>query len=210
MQKSQYLKGIACLLVVNCLLVASSVLTKEILGDKEFSNPFFLTYTSAVIYIVCLIPYLPMIFNNCPTLSNRGEEDGLFKTHSRSQVSADHVKLHSERLVKRDIEQPNRKVSNGEVITEIGQSQSENPLSVEASTGVTSCFCFVVKQSEEKIPLVETIKLSGIFGTVLFGMNYIFNASMVYTTQGSSTVLSTLSAPFCLIFSAIFLKESLV
>jgi len=210
MKKSQFLKGMACLLLVNLLLVASSVLTKEILRDKEFSKPFFLTYMSAVIYIACLIPYVPMIFNYCTTLSSRGEGDGLLKTHSRYQISADHVKLHSERLVKRDIEQLHRKVSNGQVITEIGQSQSENPLSVEASMGVTSCFCFVVKQSEEKIPLLETIKLSGIFGTVLFGMNYVFNFSMVYTTQGSSTVLSTLSAPFCLIFSAIFLKESLV
>jgi len=210
MKKSQYLKGMACLLLVNCLLVASSVLTREILGDKEFTNPFFLTYTSAFIYIVCLVPYLPMIFNNCISFSNRGEGDGLFKTHSGSQVSADHVKLHPDHLVKSETEQPNGEVSNGQVIAEIGQSQNENKLSVEASMGVTSCFCFVVKQSEEKIPLVETIKLSGIFGTVLFGMNYVFNASLVYTTQGSSTVLSTLSAPFCLIFSAIFLKESLV
>jgi len=209
MKKSQYLKGMGCLLLVNCLLVASSVLTKEIFGDKEFSNPFFLTYTSAVIYIVCLVPYIPMFINNCTTLSNRGEGDGLFKNHSKSELSADHAKLHPERLVKRDIEQPDREVSNGQVITEIEQSKHENLLSVEASMGVTSCFCFVVKQSEEKIPLFETIKLSGVFGTVLFGMNYVFNYSMVYTTQGSSTVLSTLSAPFCLIISAIFLKDSL-
>lgn len=163
-------------------------------------------------YIVCFVPYLPLICNHFTTPSKRGEADGLFQTHWKSEVSADKkVKLPPKRWTKHDIESPNGEVSNGQCITKISQSQNEKPPSLaKPSVGVTTCPCFVAKQSAEKITLIETIWFSVIFGTILFGMNYVFNASMVYTTQGSSTVLSTLSTPFCFIFSAIFLKEPLV
>jgi len=193
MKKGQYLKGMFCLLLVNGLLVASSVLTKEILGDANFQKPLLLTYLSAAMYIGCLVPYLPFICSHCTTLSKRTGDYSLLVANSRSlEVSADNK-----------VALPIR--------NEMGKGQKEKPLpSAEASVGITSCFCFVVKQSAEKIPLLKVVKLSGIFGSVLFGMNYLFNASMVYTSQGSSTAVSTLSGPFCLIFSTVFLKEPLV
>jgi len=176
MKKGQYLAGMLCLLVVNCLLVGSSVLTKEILGDKGFQNPFFLTYISAAIYTICVLPYLPLICNHCITPLKREGRSGLVKTRSETQLSlSKKVKLPTKCFGKLTEEPAKR--------------------------------CFVTEQSAEKIPLIETIKLSGIFGSILFSMNYLFNASMVYTSQGSSTLLSTSSSPFTLIFSMILLKE---
>jgi len=197
--------GMLCLLLVNFLLVASSVLTFEMLGDKDFQKPLFLTYISSAIYTICLIPYLPLICNHCTTPSNRTEGHDLIKTPSTSEGSFDkNVKFPTERLAKCAEEPPNE----GQVISETMQSQ--NLTSVEASVEFASCLCFVVKQSAEKMPLLESIKLSGILGSMLFGMNYIFNASLAWTTQGTTTVLSTLSGPFCLIFSLFCLKEPIV
>jgi len=209
MKKGQYLKGLLFLVLVNCILVGSSVLTKNIL-DHDFQKPLFLTYCSAAMYTVCLVPYLPLIFGHCTSSSNKAESDDLIKSGSITKVSLDNVNLPKRRSEKYAVEPSNEKVLSGQMIPVVGQSHYAKPISpVELTEQVTFCF-FVVKQSSEKIPLLETIKISGMFGSILFGMNYVFNASMVYTTQGTSTVLSTLSGPFCLTLSIIFLKEPVV
>jgi len=212
MKKEQYLIGMLCLLLVNFLLVASSVLTNEVLGHKGFHKPFFLTYVSSTIYIICLIPYLPLICNHCRIPSNRTKGYNLIKTPLTSEGSLDkNVKLPTEPLAKCVLAPPSEEVSNGQEISETMQGQNGKPrTSVEASGEFASCLCFVVEQSAEKMPLLETVKVSGILGSILFGMNYIFNTSLEWTTQGTNTVLSTLSGPFCLIFSLIFLKEPIV
>jgi len=208
MEKGQYLKGMLCLLLVNCLNVTSSVLTKEILGGGSFRNPLFLTYVSAAMYTVCLVRYLPLIYYYCTTRSTNSEGYGLLEADSKSvEISADKP---TEVSAKSAVEPTNRKVLKISMITDKGESQNMKPISsVDASVGVTSCVCFVVKQNVEKIPLLETIKLSGVFGSVLFVMNYLFNAAMLYTSQGTSTVLSSLSSPFTLVLSAVILKEPL-
>lgn len=78
---------------------------------------------------------------------------------------------------------------------------------VQASKKTTCCYCCVVKQSSSKLPLRRTLKLATIFCFIWFGMNYFYNESLFFTSVGSNTVLSSLSGPFCLILSIIFLKE---
>jgi len=211
MKKEQYMMGMFFLLLVNCLLVGSSLLTKEIV--KGTNRPLFLTYTSVVMYIPCLLPYLPLISVNCITLCTR-IWGSLLKTNSRSlEVSTDEKSpVPTNISTKYTVKSSNDKLSNCQLLsTEMEQGPNEKFRSSTGAFGQVTCgYCFVVKQSAEKISFLETVKLAGIFGTGLFIMNYLFNASMRYTSQGDSTVISTLSGPFCLIFSRVFLKEPLV
>jgi len=78
---------------------------------------------------------------------------------------------------------------------------------IQASEGATCCFCCVVKQSARRFPLTKLVKLSGILGFIIFVMHWLNTWSMKYTSQGSAVVLSTLSGPFYLVLSNLFLKE---
>jgi len=53
----------------------------------------------------------------------------------------------------------------------------------------------------------QTLRIAAMFCPVWFTMNYTFNFSLSETSVGSNTVLSTLSGPFCVFWSYLFLQE---
>lgn len=58
-----------------------------------------------------------------------------------------------------------------------------------------------------KLSTTETIKLSFAFCILWFCANYTTNASLAYTTVGSSTILSSTSGLFTLAIGALFHVE---
>ncbi|ORZ22303.1 hypothetical protein BCR42DRAFT_368080 [Absidia repens] len=58
-----------------------------------------------------------------------------------------------------------------------------------------------------KMPLNELIRISSYFCTLWFIANYCTNASLAYTTVGSSTILSSMSGLFTLAFGIFFKVE---
>jgi len=182
MKRAQYLLGLFYILLVNLLWVSSGYLVKSIFEDKDFHSPFLVTYYSTALFMVYLIFFLPFLCNRCTTFKGYGQ---LVCPEGRNTVEVDSP--------------------NGDVNRPLLTKKSPD----EASDGEACCCCCVVKQSANRLTLLQTVKLSGTFCFIWFGMEYFYNASLIYTTLGSNTVLSTLSGPFCLILSTILLKEPL-
>jgi len=63
--------------------------------------------------------------------------------------------------------------------------------------------------SHHKLSTYDTIKLSLEFCILWFIANYITNASLAYTTVGSSTILASMSGLFTLGIGAIFKVEKM-
>ncbi|KAG0788858.1 hypothetical protein G6F21_006915 [Rhizopus arrhizus] len=66
-----------------------------------------------------------------------------------------------------------------------------------------------IPQQQEKLSTIETIKLSLTFCILWFFANFTTNASLAYTTVGSSTILSSMSGLFTLGIGALFNVEKL-
>jgi len=211
MKKAQYVLGLFYILLVNFLWVSLGYLV------KQFDSPFLMTYYSTALFVVYLIFFLPFLCNRCSTHFNKTE--GYGELVNSSSVLEDpeekspvwNMQSLPEEHVERDtveVDSPNGKVLNRQVHRNRQVITKKSP--DEASKRETCCCCFVVKQSANRLTLLQTAKLSGTFGFIWFGMNFFYNESLVYTTLGSTTVLSTLSGPFCLILSIILLEEPLV
>jgi len=189
MKKAQYLLGLFYILLVNVLWVSSGLFVKLIFEDKDFYSPFLVTYYSTAIFMVYLIFFLPFLCNSCTTSFKKK------RGYGQLLIPEDHVGRNTV-----EVDSP-----NGDVNRQLLTKKSTD----EASDGKTCCCCCVVKQSANRLTLLQTVKLSATFCFIWFGMNYFYNTSLIYTTLGSNTVLSTLSGPFCLVLSVIFLKEPL-
>jgi len=67
----------------------------------------------------------------------------------------------------------------------------------------------VIKQSSDRIPLLQTAGFSLVFCILWFSMNYTQNRSLIYISQGSSTALSLLCGPFVVLLSSLVRKKCL-
>jgi len=216
MKKAQYLLGLFYILIVNFLWVSSGYLVRSIFEDKNFHSPFLVTYYSTALFMVYLIFFLPFLCNHCTSLCTKKEGYGQLDNNlSSSESLEEETPLSNMELLTEEhvvVDKVEVDSSNGEVVHRqlVNRHLSTNMTSDEASDGETCCCCFVVKQSSNRLTLLQTAKLSGTFCFIWFSMSYLYNASLMFTTLGSNTVLSTLSGPFCLILSIILLKEPLV
>jgi len=216
MNKAQYLLGLFFILLVNVLWVLSGFLVRLIFKDKQFQSPFLVTYFSTALFTVYLIPFWPFLCNHCNTPCNKKREDGQESDNLNSLKCSKNKSpvYHTEPLLEEhvgvdtlEVDTPYGGVTNQQRVIDRQRSTQRKH---EASGGKKCCGCFVVKQYEDSMSLRQTAKLSGIFCFIWFSMNLLYTESLRYTTLGSNTVLSTLSGPFCLILSMIFLKEPLV
>jgi len=209
MKKAQYVLGLFYILLVNFLWVSLGYLV------KQFDSPFLMTYYSTALFVVFLIFFLPFLCNSCSTHFKKEGYNQLVNSSSVLEGPEEKSPVYMEHLPEEHVGRDTVEVdsANGEVINrqrhrnrQVITKKSHD----EASERETCCCCCVVKQSANRLTLIQTAKLSGIFGFIWFSMNFLYNESLMYTTLGSTTVLSTLSGPFCLILSIILLKEPLV
>jgi len=225
MRKAQYLLGLFYILLVNFLWVSSGFLVQSIFEDKHFNSPFLVTYYSTTLFAVYLLFFIPFLCKHCRDVctrklrysrlnikatSDETEGNEVWCAASFSQGNNSGLQV-EEDCLEREITD-SEKVLENHLIEKLPQSPSSKKSTqlAKESDGVVCCFCCVVEQSTIKLSLVETLKLSGTFCFIWFGMSYFYNASLLYTSLSSNTVLSTLSGPFCLILSTVVLKEPLV
>jgi len=208
MERQQYLLGSFYILLVDTLWVLSGYITKAVfngsanIGD-QFKEPFFVTFYGNFLFTINLIAFLPMLWNQCSSAGERNERysklDAEVPSAEGSQKNDAEVSFDSAQGV---TDQGNRQLSiqSGALRVRLdGETERE-----------TCCFCFVVKQSSSNMSIKETFCLGALFCPVWFVMNYLYNMSLMDTFLGDTTSLSTLSGPFCLILSWIFLGERIV
>jgi solute carrier family 35 protein F5 len=203
---SRYLFGLLLLGVVVCLWVGSSALIQEIFVGMDFHQPFFLTYYNTSLFTL----YLPLFaLRQWWTTRSCGSVCGW----CRSERS----RMRRERVL----------VSTGahgdEVSTPSGAGCDSRPATpstpvLAASSGASydshqSLRRIAVQPAEEeeeatvevdpaqKLGVRDTAKLSLLLCPIWFCMNYFFNLSLNLTSIASSTILSTTSSLFVLLFS---------
>jgi len=217
MKKGQYRLGLFYIMIVNFLWVLGPLLVKDLyVHDEDIS--FLITYFSTTLFSVYLIVFLPLLSNECITTSHIMFGYKLRCTRARSvEISEERRSVYpketsQEVIVEQDnieVDTPNGEVFRGQLIKQKEKRWNEKRSLVEASDQVTCCYCCVVKQSTNRLPLLATAKISFVFCFIWFGMNYTSNISLRYTRQASNQALSLLSGPFCLILTLLVFAEPL-
>ncbi|KAL4802256.1 hypothetical protein BDV18DRAFT_147140 [Aspergillus unguis] len=178
--------GICLLLIVVVLWTASNFLASTIFADDTYSKPFFVTYLNTSIFI------LPL----CTIFARRLW--GLFRAGKLYQVQSfgNLVQLLDSRY------------SNAESERILGydtppnvESDENGPWNAPRTDGAAKA------HSNEKLGLRETAKLSFHFCLLWFTANYFSMACLRFTTVGSTTILTSTSGVWTLIFGAMIKVE---
>ncbi|KAL2821589.1 hypothetical protein BJX63DRAFT_220991 [Aspergillus granulosus] len=169
--------GICLLLIVVILWTASNFLASTIFADDTYSKPFFVTYLNTSIFI---LPLFTIVFNRLW---------GLFRTGKLYQIQS------FENL----LQQLDSQYSDAESerILSHGADELEHEAPERSSTSRLP-----KDQKDQKLGLKETAKLSFHFCLLWFTANYFSMACLQFTTVGSTTILTSTSGVWTLIFGA--------
>ncbi|KAL4785567.1 hypothetical protein BJX76DRAFT_355959 [Aspergillus varians] len=173
--------GICLLLVVVILWTASNFLASTIFADDTYSKPFFVTYLNTSTFI---LPLFTIVSTRLWGLFRAGK---LYQVQSfenlLQQLDSHYSDAESERIL-------GHGTASG--------SESDGPGAWNASrvddTGK--------KHDDQKLGLKATAKLSFHFCLLWFTANYFSMACLQFTTVGSTTILTSTSGVWTLIFGA--------
>lgn len=169
--------GIGLLLIVVVLWTASNFLASTIFADDTYSKPFFVTYINTSFFI---LPLFTIIFGRIWRLWRSGK---LSQIHS-FQSFLRHIDSHV----------PDAGISGQDNAYQSGDPETWNTATLDAGG-----------KAEEplKLGLRATAKLSLQFCMLWFLANYFAMACLQYTTVGSTTILTSTSGVWTLIFGAL-------
>ncbi|KAB8067795.1 hypothetical protein BDV29DRAFT_80785 [Aspergillus leporis] len=166
--------GICLLLIVVVLWTASNFLASTIFADDTYSKPFFVTYVNTSLF---MLPLSFIIFGRIWRLWRSGK---LSQIHSFQSLLR-HIDSHDP-----DAEIPGR----------------DN--TVDPEVWNTATLDSAGKEDEShKLGLRATAKLSLQFCMLWFLANYFAMGCLQYTTVGSTTILTSTSGVWTLIFGAL-------
>ena len=173
---------------------------QDILADDSYSKPFFITYVNTAFFIMPLAPILLHKAYRKPGELRQWREDTLAWLRSGRR----YVPLM-------------RKEEGGSVYADSPQSHARrgsNSASqelllsdpMETSQVLSAKDLLTQPASDSSVPLSlhETAKLSLEFCMLWFLANYFVAACLEYTTVASSTILTSTSSVFTLLFGALF------
>ncbi|KAI9297911.1 hypothetical protein K502DRAFT_323004 [Neoconidiobolus thromboides FSU 785] len=175
--KKRYFMGILMLLGVVILWVGSSFLINSIFTEQSFDHPFFLTYFNTSTFSIYLI--LVFFQRRYQKFKNKRVE-----TSHKSPLVSPELNVNQYGLAK------DLKLQD---LTELNSEEEEEE---EITT-----------PSNNKLSDKETAKLSFYFCLLWFAANWSNNASLSLTSVASSTILSSTSGIFTLIFGSLFKVE---
>ena len=187
--------GLLLLFVTVFLWTASNFLASTIFADDTYSKPYFVTYVNTAFFIVPLIPILARrAYRHPEHLQQWRQEwqDGLKGRYAPVKQDADaegYADTHASRRAS------------------ISASQElllGDPIEPSKAHSTKS---HVDDTPADKLTLPETAKLSFEFCMLWFLANYFVAACLEYTTVASSTILTSTSSVFTLIFGALFRVE---
>ncbi|KAF2215440.1 hypothetical protein CERZMDRAFT_65730 [Cercospora zeae-maydis SCOH1-5] len=173
---------------------STNFLASSIFSDNTYSKPYFVTYVNTAFFILPLIPILIWKARENPEDVRRWA-DGL-RSRMRGEYSA---------LKQEDGE--NGRVYHGSPMLRSTSALLDEP--VEASHVLTGKDLGIPPSDAIDAPLtiLQTARLSAEFCPLWFLANYFVAACLQYTTVSSSTILTSTSSVFTLIFGAMFKVE---
>ncbi|CAK4034065.1 related to integral membrane [Lecanosticta acicola] len=188
--------GLVLLGVTIFLWTASNFLASTIFADNTYSKPFLVTYINTSFFILPLVPILlNKAFRNPDELKRWRNEIQSRLTRQYAPLKQDETDsstFHESPLIsgRRISVSPLPQVMLGDAL-ERSQELSVKP----AETDTTP------------LTLAETVTLSMEFCMLWFCANYFVAACLQYTTVASSTILTSTSSVFTLLFGSIFKVE---
>jgi len=180
--------GIALLLVTVFLWTASNFLASYIFADNSYSKPYFVTYINTSFFAISLIPIVLRI----------GHKHGF--AHMRtSAIEFWQGRMYGYTGVGK---------SDGEEEAEDPLSASQTRLLVDDEGGGPALSMSGEPQPPEgQLSVPETAILSLEFCMLWFLANYLVAACLEYTSVASSTILTSTSSIWTLIFGVLFRVE---
>ncbi|EER25035.1 hypothetical protein CPC735_016360 [Coccidioides posadasii C735 delta SOWgp] len=169
--------GVLLLLIVVFLWTTSNFLASTIFADNTYSKPFFVTYLNTAVFTLPLIPYA----------LRRG-----FQWWKETRANADV----SHQAEDGPLEEESHPFLSSENEPGIRHDAPGNPSA--SADGLPRCS----KEVREKLDFRATARLSLQFCLLWFAANYFAYACLQYTTVGSTTILTSTSGVWTLIFGA--------
>jgi len=195
---AQYLLGLFYILLVNILWTSVGVLVQMIFKHNDFNSPFLITYWSSAMFMLYLTLYLPLLCKQgyvCIRKLGYGQLNG-----EESEITGNCISTYSPSgypgvlVVEAEIEMDTPSMQEVSIcqLTEqksVSRCRGRSPSTAGEADGNTCCLCCVIEQSNNKLPLSETVKIALKLSFFWFGTNYITKVSLLYTSLGSSSVL---------------------
>ncbi|KAE8372654.1 hypothetical protein BDV26DRAFT_273760 [Aspergillus bertholletiae] len=168
--------GIGLLLIVVVLWTASNFLASTIFADDTYSKPFFVTYINTSLFI---LPLFTIISGRIWRLWRSGRLSQIDSFQSLLR----HIDSHD----------PDAEITGRDSAYERGDPEIWNAATLDSDG----------KEESAKLGLRATAKLSLQFCMLWFLANYFAMACLQYTTVGSTTILTSTSGVWTLIFGAL-------
>lgn len=174
--------GLFFLCCVVVLWVLSSFLLNDLFEKDIYSKPFLITWFNTASFIFYLIPYY----------LNKQNTKNVSNLYSNNEDLVDEITLTEEsNLIPTD-------------------SNNENELQVSVDIENPPTFTNVDTIEDKLHPLTfeETVKLSLTFCILWFASNFFNNASLLFTSVSSQTILSSTSSFFTMLVGYFFNQET--
>ncbi|KAL4968829.1 DMT family transporter [Aspergillus stella-maris] len=188
--------GICLLLVVVILWTASNFLASTIFADNTYSKPFFVTYLNTSTFI---LPLFTIVASRLWALSRAGKLYQVQSFGSLIHLLDSHQEgrrgSERQRILGRDREDGVRDGAENEGV----RTWEDDDRLEDTNKGHGD--------GDGKLGLRETARLSFHFCLLWFTANYFSMACLQYTTVGSTTILTSTSGVWTLIFGALFRIE---
>jgi len=182
--------GLFFLLCVVFLWVLSSFLLNDLFEKGIYSKPFLITWINTSAFVFYLIPYyLRRYLNRLPQNSPI--------TRILSSVSTSAGRGSSEQsIIQDDVE---TEVDTEAFDAETAAMESLDGDNDNISLSGTSALIIVDSHKPEPLTFLETVHLSFWFCILWFVSNLLNNASLIYTSVSSQTILASTSSFFTIV-----------
>ena len=196
--------GLLMLAVVVFLWTASNFLASDILADDEYSKPFFITYVNTAFFVIPLVPILMYKRLRRPEELQQWREDTVAcLRYGRSYVPF--LRKEGDGAVYASIPTSHSRRGSNSASSELLLGDNDDHME---TSQVLSAKDYLAPHhlTDPSVPLSlhETTKLSLEFCMLWFLANYFVAACLEYTTVASSTILTSTSSVFTLLFGALF------
>ena len=174
-------------------LALSLTLTQTIFADNTYSKPYFVTYVNTSFFI---LPLIPILVNKA---YRNPDELKRWKDEIQTRLSRQYAPLKQEETESFHTESP--------VISGRRRSVSPFPEVLLGDSMERSQELSAMQPDTTPLTLAETAMLSLEFCMLWFLANYFVAACLQYTTVASSTILTSTSSVFTLLFGSMFRVE---
>lgn len=185
--------GISLLLVTVLLWTASSFLASTILADDTYSKPYLITYVNSFFFALLLPVDLlrRLAANTWPTWRRTKRSSAVGYSQLAEAVEDDQALF-----------KPGDEAEPAAAASHRGSGRQSAPDRLSSSSERLRKSSAIV--SEQKLNLHQTAKLGFEFSVLWFAANYFVATCLEFTTVASSTILTSTSSIWTLIFGAFY------